>query len=102
MARALVAVEPVAIAPTSIASTLSAPHVCSLTLEHGRELVEEVLVVSDTDAMRGVVAFAEEAKLTCRSGSSSVAATSPTATCAPGSIGCCNCGPPCTGATADL
>jgi threonine dehydratase len=63
MKRALVAGEPVAIAPSSIASTLSAPHVSARTLEHVRQLVEEVFVVSDIDAMRGVVAFAEEAKL---------------------------------------
>jgi threonine dehydratase len=63
MARALAAGEPVAIAPTSIASTLSAPYVSQLTLDHTRELVEQVFVVSDADAVRGVVAFAEEAKL---------------------------------------
>jgi threonine dehydratase len=63
MARALAAGEPVEIAPTSIASTLSAPHVSELTLDHVRALVEEVFVVPDTDAMRGVVEFAEEAKL---------------------------------------
>jgi threonine dehydratase len=63
MARALAAGEPVAIAPSSIASTLSAPHVSQLTLDHVRQLVEEVFVVSDADAMRGVVEFAEEAKL---------------------------------------
>ena len=63
MARALAAGEPVAIAPSSIASTLSAPHVSRLTLEHVRQLVEEVSVVSDADALRGVVGFAEEAKL---------------------------------------
>src|SRR5690242_16386152 len=40
MSRALGAGQPVEIAPTSIASTLSAPHVCSLTLEHVRQLVE--------------------------------------------------------------
>jgi threonine dehydratase len=62
MARALVAGEPVPIVPSSIASTLSAPHVSFLTLEHVQKLVEEVFVVSDTEAMRGVVAFAEEAK----------------------------------------
>ena len=113
MARALAAGEPVAIAPSSIASTLSAPHVAELTLEHARQLVEEVFVVSDADAMRGVIGFAEEAKLwvepatgclvpaarqviervdddACRSGSSSAAATSPTATCARGSTGCCD------------
>jgi threonine dehydratase len=63
MARALAAGEPVSIAPTSIASTLSAPHVSQLTLDHASELVEEVFVVSDADAVRGAVEFAEEAKL---------------------------------------
>jgi threonine dehydratase len=63
MARALAAGGPVAIAPSSIASTLSAPRVSELTLEHVRQLVEHVFVVSDADAMRGVVGFAEEAKL---------------------------------------
>jgi threonine dehydratase len=63
MARALAAGEPVPIAPSSIASTLSAPHVSQLTLDHVRGLVEEVFVVSDADAVRGLVAFAEEAKL---------------------------------------
>ena len=63
MARALAAGQPVEIAPTSIASTLSAPHVCELTLAHVRRLVEEVFVVSDAEAIHGVVAFAEEAKL---------------------------------------
>jgi len=63
MARALAAGKPVPIAPSSIASTLSAPHVCPLTLEHAQQLVEEVFVVSDADALRGVIAFADEAKL---------------------------------------
>jgi len=63
MARALAAGEPVDIAPSSIASTLSAPHVSQLTLDHVRALVEEVFVVSDAEAARGMVAFAEEAKL---------------------------------------
>src|ERR687889_1534506 len=63
MARALAAGEPVAIAPSSIASTLSAPHVARLTLEHVQQLVEEVFVVPDAEAARGMVAFAEEAKL---------------------------------------
>src|SRR5215208_6758266 len=36
MARALAAGEPVDIAPSSIASTLSAPHVSQLTLDHVR------------------------------------------------------------------
>src|SRR5918912_2305254 len=63
MARALAAGEPVDIAPSSIASTLSAPHVSQLTLDHVRALVEDVFVVPDADAVRGVVGFAEEAKL---------------------------------------
>lgn len=63
MTRALAAGEPVEIAPTSIATTLSAPHVSALTLEHTQALVEDVFVVSDADAVRGMVAFGEEAKL---------------------------------------
>jgi threonine dehydratase len=51
------------IAPSSIASTLSAPHVSQLTLDHVRALVEEVFVVPDAEAVAGMVAFAEEAKL---------------------------------------
>jgi threonine dehydratase len=63
MARALAAGAPVPIAPTSIASTLSAPHVSALTLDHVRELVEDVLVVPDADAVRGTLTLAEEAKV---------------------------------------
>jgi threonine dehydratase len=63
MARALAAGRPVSIAPTSIASTLSAPHVSQLTLDHVRALVEEVFVISDADAVRGMGDFAEEAKV---------------------------------------
>jgi threonine dehydratase len=63
MARALAAGQPVDIAPSSIASTLSAPHVSQLTLDHVSALVEEVYVVPDAEAARGMVAFAEEAKV---------------------------------------
>jgi threonine dehydratase len=63
MSRALAAGAPVPIAPTSIASTLSAPHVSALTLEHVSALVEDVLVVSDADAVRGSLTLAEEAKV---------------------------------------
>ena len=63
MARALAAGEPVDIAPSSIASTLSAPHVSQLTLDHVRALVEEVFVVPDAEAALGMLAFAEEAKM---------------------------------------
>ena len=34
-----------------------------LTLDHVRALVEEVFVVPDAEAARGMVAFAEEAKM---------------------------------------
>jgi threonine dehydratase len=63
MSRALAAGAPVPIAPTSIASTLSAPHVSTLTLDHVRVLVEDVLVVPDADAVRGTLTLAEEAKV---------------------------------------
>jgi threonine dehydratase len=63
MARALAAGQPVDIAPSSIASTLSAPHASQLTLDHVLALVEEVFVVPDADAVQGMAAFAEEAKL---------------------------------------
>lgn len=63
MTRALTAGEPVGISPTSIASTLSAPHVSRLTLDHVQALVEEVFVVPDADAVGGMVAFAEEGKV---------------------------------------
>ena len=51
--------KPVPTAPTSIVSTLSAPHVSALTLQHTVELVEEVIVVSDADAVRGSLTLAE-------------------------------------------
>ncbi|MDN5748798.1 MAG: threonine/serine dehydratase, partial [Pseudonocardia sp.] len=63
MSRALAAGAPVPIEPTSIVSTLSAPHVTELTLAHVRELVHDVLVVSDADAVRGTLTLAEHAKV---------------------------------------
>lgn len=63
MARAHAAGGPVPITPTSIVTTLSAPHVSQLTYDHTSALVEDVLVVSDADAVRGVLTVAEEAKL---------------------------------------
>jgi threonine dehydratase len=63
MARALAAGSPVTLAPTSIVSTLSAPYVSPLTLAHATALVEDVLVVSDADAVRGTLTLAEEAKV---------------------------------------
>ncbi|USX54588.1 threonine/serine dehydratase [Lentzea sp. HUAS12] len=63
MRQALNAGGPVDIAPTSIVSTLSAPHASQLTYDHVVSLVEDVLVVSDADAVQGSVALAETQKV---------------------------------------
>lgn len=63
MTRALAAGTPVPIVPTSIVTTLSAPHVSPLTLDHVGKLVHDVLVVPDTDAVRGTLTLAESAKV---------------------------------------
>jgi threonine dehydratase len=63
MSRALAAGAPVSITPTSIVTSLSAPHVSALTFAHVSKLVEDVLLVSDEDALRGVRALAEQAKV---------------------------------------
>jgi threonine dehydratase len=63
MSRALAAGMPVPIAPSSIVTTLSAPHVSQLTLDHVRALVDDVIVVPDADAVRGALTFAEDAKV---------------------------------------
>lgn len=63
MARALAAGAPVPITVTSIATTLGAPRVSELTLVHVRALVEDVLLVSDAEAVAGCVTLAHEAKL---------------------------------------
>jgi threonine dehydratase len=63
MSRAVAAGAPVAMAPTSIATTLAPPYVSELTLAHVTALVEDVIVVSDADAVRGSLTLAEEAKV---------------------------------------
>lgn len=63
MSRAVAAGGPVPIELTSIVTTLSAPQVSPLTFRHVSALVEDVLVVPDAEAVRGTLAFAEEAKL---------------------------------------
>lgn len=63
MHRALAAGGPVEITPTSIVSTLSAPHVSQLTYDHAVALLEDVLVVSDAEAVRGTVTLAETQKV---------------------------------------
>jgi threonine dehydratase len=63
MTRALTAGEPVATPLSSIVTTLSAPTVSDLTLEHSRELLTDVLVVSDAEAVAGTITLAEQAKV---------------------------------------
>ncbi|MFJ7071941.1 threonine/serine dehydratase [Streptomyces sp. NPDC098781] len=63
MSRALAAGGPVPVELSSIVSTLSAPAVSRLTYDHVAELVDEVLVVPDREAVRGVLDLAEHAKV---------------------------------------
>ncbi|MBC2864742.1 threonine/serine dehydratase [Streptomyces mexicanus] len=63
MSEALAAGGPVPVAVSSIITTLSAPTVSQLTYDHVAALVEEVLVVSDRDAVQGCLDLAEHAKL---------------------------------------
>jgi threonine dehydratase len=63
MHRALAAGGPVEITPTSIVSTLSAPHVSQLTYDHAVALLEDVLVVSDAEAVQGSITLAERQKV---------------------------------------
>jgi threonine dehydratase len=63
MSEALAAGGPVPVAVSSIITTLSAPTVSQLTYDHVAALVEEVLVVSDRDAVQGCLDLAEHAKV---------------------------------------
>ncbi|TWF96062.1 threonine/serine dehydratase [Saccharopolyspora dendranthemae] len=63
MSAALANGGPLPVELSSIVSTLSAPAVSELTYEHVRELVDDVLVVPDSDAVRGVLDLAQHAKL---------------------------------------
>lgn len=64
MTRSLQAGRPVTLdAVTSIATTLGAPTVSVDTLRVVGELVQEILVVSDADAVRGIEVFSEVAKV---------------------------------------
>jgi threonine dehydratase len=63
MRRALDAGGPVPMVPTSVVSTLSPPAVSALTYEHVRALVDDVLVVTDEEAVRGTLEVAEAAKV---------------------------------------
>ncbi|WP_432057503.1 threonine/serine dehydratase [Streptomyces sp. bgisy022] len=63
MSEALAAGGPVPVELSSIVSTLSAPSVSALTYQHVAELVTEVLVVPDREAVRGSLELAEHAKV---------------------------------------
>lgn len=63
MAQARRAGGPIQVELSSIVTTLSAPMVSQLTLDHVAELVADVLVVSDAEAVRGTVELAEHAKV---------------------------------------
>ncbi|CAL9646190.1 threonine/serine dehydratase [Streptomyces sp. enrichment culture] len=63
MSEALAAGGPVPVALSSVVSTLSAPAVSRLTYEHVSELVTEVLVVPDREAVRGSLDLADHAKV---------------------------------------
>ncbi|QFR03186.1 pyridoxal-phosphate dependent enzyme [Streptomyces phaeolivaceus] len=63
MADALAAGGPVTVPLSSVVTTLSAPSASRLTYDHVAALVEDVLVVSDAEAVQGVLDFAEHAKV---------------------------------------
>ncbi|TWV30651.1 pyridoxal-phosphate dependent enzyme [Streptomyces misionensis] len=63
MSAALKAGGPVPVPLSSVVTTLSPPAVSRLTYDHVRELVEEVLVVPDREAVRGCLELADHAKV---------------------------------------
>ncbi|MFV2088775.1 threonine/serine dehydratase [Micromonospora sp. LOL_021] len=63
MAQACGRGGPLPVELSSIVSTLSAPTVSQLTYDHVTELVADVLVVSDAEAVRGSLDLAEQAKV---------------------------------------
>ncbi|NVZ64259.1 pyridoxal-phosphate dependent enzyme [Pseudomonas gingeri] len=62
MDQALRAGQPVSIDVNSIISTLGVPTISELMLRHAQAYVEEMVVVSDEEAVKGMIAFAEDAK----------------------------------------
>ncbi|KAA5825241.1 pyridoxal-phosphate dependent enzyme [Saccharopolyspora hirsuta] len=63
MSAALAAGGPTEVELSSIVSTLSAPQVAPITYEHVSALVDDVIVVSDAEAVQGVLDLAEHAKV---------------------------------------
>ena len=65
MKKALDAGRPMEVKITSIATTLGAPRVSDRTLALAQTYVEEVIVVSDADAVRDMLVLLDETKLLC-------------------------------------
>lgn len=63
MSEALTAGEPKPVRLSSIVSTLSAPTVSQITYDHVSDLVSDVLVVSDAEAVQGTLDLANHAKV---------------------------------------
>ncbi|BCJ31274.1 pyridoxal-phosphate dependent enzyme [Actinocatenispora sera] len=63
MSAALAAGGPVDVELSSVVTTLSAPRVSQLTYDHVAELVTDVVVVSDAEAVRGTLDIADHAKV---------------------------------------
>ncbi|MFB7939701.1 threonine/serine dehydratase [Streptomyces sp. NPDC056049] len=63
MSAALAAGGPVQVELSSVVSTLSAPTVSPLTYAHVAALVEDVVTVTDAEAVRGTLDLAEHAKV---------------------------------------
>lgn len=62
MHQALSADKPVEIEVSSIISTLGVPAIDEVMLSHARRYVEDIIVVSDDDAIEGMIQFGELAK----------------------------------------
>lgn len=62
MYQALKAGKPVNVDITSAISTLGVPVIDRLMLEHAQRYLEEIIIVSDNDAIKGMISFAEKAR----------------------------------------
>ncbi|QNQ18644.1 pyridoxal-phosphate dependent enzyme [Kosakonia sp. SMBL-WEM22] len=63
MYQALKAGKPVHVDITSAISTLGVPVIDRLMLEHAQHYIEKVIIVSDSDAIQGMLSFGEKACL---------------------------------------
>ncbi|HFI5639389.1 TPA: threonine/serine dehydratase [Raoultella planticola] len=62
MYQALKAGKPVNVDITSAVSTLGVPVIDPLMLKHAQRYLEEIVIVSDNDAVSGMITFAEQAR----------------------------------------